>query len=227
VAQDDLWQLLYNRGFAERVHRLGFSGLTASECGTIGRYFSGKGPVTKGQKVEVEELSLENITFVGLKKEHMRERARSLYEPIMSYSLTGYLTPPQTLWESRRREMRRWYRLVTTDPFAQLWSIELADCYLGDLDLYGLGQGLNCFFLYLGAPELRCQDFICHIINIWLEAMPLEKWGIKVLRSPVFYRDTIMKEALLKLGFFELGFGYLGRERVCIFAYKILNSLTN
>ena len=55
--------------------------------------------------------------------------------------------------------------------------------------------------------------------------MPLKEWGVEVLTSPVFYRDIIMKEALMELGFFELGLSYLGRERVCIFAYKILNSL--
>ncbi|MDD2431284.1 MAG: hypothetical protein PHD88_03455 [Firmicutes bacterium] len=220
-----LWQVLYDQGFAERVHRLGFGGLTASECGKIGRIFSGKGKAEKGEKVEVEEVALEGLTISALKKQHMRERTRSLDNSLQVYSLTGVPFPPSTLWESRRREMRRWYRLVTTDPFARLWSVELAENYVGDISLYGIGQEIgNRFFFYVAANELRTKEFVMHVLSLWLKKMPLLKWQIKTIASPVFRYDEVMLEALAALGFHQTQIIQIGREPARILAYKILNS---
>jgi len=224
MIDNSLWDALYNQGVAERVHRLGFAGLSASECGRIGKLFSGKGPAQTEKQAGVPEVSEESLSIITLKKEHMRERARTLNLPLHSYSLTGIPAPPPTLWESRRREMRRWYRLVTTDPFAKLWSVELAENYLGDIDLYGIGQGLNRFFFYVGATELRVPEFIAHVLRIWLVKMPWQDWGINILSTPIFIQDGIMLTALQSLGFFELGTSLLGGEYVRILAYKILNS---
>ncbi len=221
---NSLWCALYRQGYAERVHRLGFSGLSSAECGRLGRFFSGSGQAQRGEKVEVLEIASEALSLVNLKKEHMRERARTLNEPQNSYSLTGDPLVPQTLWESRRREMRRWYRIVTTDPFARVWSVEFADCYVGDIDLYGLNQGLNRFFFYIGATELRSREFITHVIDIWLKSIPFTKWHIETITTSIFIHDKVLLDALDSLGFFELGKSRLGKSLVSILAYKILNS---
>lgn len=222
---NSLWRALYHEGYAERVHRLGFGGLSASECGRIGRIFSGKGGAEKGDKVNVEEVSFESLTISSLKKEHMRERARSMDNLVHNYSLTGSILPPTTLWESRRREMRRWFRLVTTDPYSKLWSVELAECYIGDIDLYGLGQTLGTrFFFYVASADLRVPGFIEHVLELWLLSMPFKEWGVDTITSPIFLHDVVMIETLTSLGFLEVGVEYLGREKVRILAYKILNS---
>jgi hypothetical protein len=225
VKKNTIWDVLYQQGFAERVHRLGFGGLTASECGKIGRIFSGKGKAEKGERVAVEDLAYESLAITGLKTQHMRERTRSLEHPEHHYSLTGSPVPPGTLWESRRREMRRWYRLVTTDPYARLWSVELAENYVGDIDLYGIGQDIGArFFFYVASNELRTKEFITHVLGLWLGRMPFALWQVETLLSVVFVRDTVLLESLGDLGFVENGVVRLGREPACILGYKILNS---